>query len=760
MAEAPAAEPITASLVPPSDGSAAPSDTEEAVEKPQLADAAPPQPATAEPAAEEGGYFASFKSTAAAYASSIKDKVKESGLKETLREGAAAVAEHDWRGTAKGLGEKVGGYLGGAPSESAPPVPVAEPVEGLEKLSVSGDAADAAAAAANDGTSTSPTEAGYLRTKAAALYGVASSAVSAVAEDPRGMASAAVEKTREVGGKAVEVGGKAVSVVKEKVTDAAGSERVQAAMEATRSVAGKAMDAGSSALEVTKSAAHVGLEGARGVAGRAGEIVQDAAPVIASGASKTAQYARTHTPAVVATTGGAIGAGLGAIGNTMGAAAGAAAGVAAAHVAHMRLRRAMKDAGVEGVNVIRLSEALETAGSVTAMAALEASSVSSTDALRTSRGQLDESERITVEGGTLYLHQLFDDACSIPAPPSHPAPATRPPPPRLPPAASLAYGAYADATARRVADATAKLEAYRRRAASLRAQIASAAEAQKAQPAGGPDVDAAEVARLRQMGVYSARSMVAAACTGVSELAAGSVHALGEAGGLGLQTIVALDKELVALHESAVHSAAPLSTAAPTTTVNEALSGLSAGGTTSGLGSSLLLELGILVGTYLEAARTSAATAREAAALLPLAELNAPLAALEETLDAFEAGLAVDAAEVRAQLSEALRHLLPVCSLLQPPPEMESKATPAPFVPAPVPAAAPVEAAPVVAAEPAVEAVLETVGAELAAAAVATAEAAAAEPEKEEVAETKKEGKKKKNKKKNSETEKEAVDVQ
>ena len=50
-------------------------------------------------------------------------------------------------------------------------------------------------------------------------------------------------------------------------------------------------------------------------------------------------------------------------------------------------------------------------------------------------------------------------------------------------------------------------------------------------------------------------------------------------------------------------------------------------------------------------------------------ELKAPLAALDETLDAFEAGLAVDVSEVRQQISEALRHLLPICSLLQPPAE-------------------------------------------------------------------------------------------
>lgn len=91
-----------------------------------------------------------------------------------------------------------------------------------------------------------------------------------------------------------------------------------------------------------------------------------------------------------------------------------------------------------------------------------------------------------------------------------------------------------------------------------------------------------------------------------------------------------------------------------------------------------------MVGACLQAARDAHALAGEVAATLPTPELVSPLAALQETLDAFEVGLAVDAAELRARLTEALRHLLPLCALMQPPSEVP--AAPTPEVPlAPVP---------------------------------------------------------------------------
>ena len=70
--------------------------------------------------------------------------------------------------------------------------------------------------------------------------------------------------------------------------------------------------------------------------------------------------------------------------------------------------------------------------------------------------------------------------------------------------------------------------------------------------------------------------------------------------------------------------------------------------------------------------------------------LKQPLAALNETLDAFEAGLAVDASEVRAQSTEALRHLLPICSLLQPTQDIGTDGAPS----APAPSANTSSAAP------------------------------------------------------------------
>ena len=575
---------------------------------------------------------------------SLASGIKERGLKETVREKATAVSEHDWRGSAAGLGRRIGSYVVGSIEGEPTPPP---------DLRAEDTSSENAPELLSDGE-------GRLRQVSGYLVGVAST----VAADPRGVASAAVGKAREVGEKAREVAGSAVCAVKERAQN---SETLGKVVERTGPLVSRALEKGSVALEKGKEVAHVGLEKGREVAGRAAEVYaetnsEDVKEAIKSVAHKGAHAARTHTPAVVATAGGAIGAGLGAIGNTVGAAAGAAAGVAAAHVAHMRLRRAMKDAGVEGVEVIRLSEALGSAGSGSALEHLEMSSVASTDLLRQVRTKLGENERIAAEAATLYLHGLFDDACSAPSPPSHPAPAARPKPPRLHTSASLAYAAVADAALRGTSDATAKLEAYRRRAAVLRTQVAAAGEV-------NAGADASEVARQRPMAVYSARSLVAAACTCVSELAAASVHALGEVGGLSLRSIVSLDTELVKQHELAVHRAAPLSTALPAEVRSDDSPLLSAGGTACALGSALLQEVGVLVGSWLAAARACREIVLESSNLLQMQELKAPLAALDETLDAFEAGLAVDVSEVRQQISEALRHLLPICSLLQPPAE-------------------------------------------------------------------------------------------
>ena len=46
-------------------------------------------------------------------------------------------------------------------------------------------------------------------------------------------------------------------------------------------------------------------------------------------------------------------------------------------------------------------------------------------------------------------------------------------------------------------------------------------------------------------------------------------------------------------------------------------------------------------------------------------ELSPQLEALEDAFNAFEAGLAVDAAEARRLMSEAMAHVLPSCALLQ-----------------------------------------------------------------------------------------------
>ena len=83
-------------------------------------------------------------------------------------------------------------------------------------------------------------------------------------------------------------------------------------------------------------------------------------------------------------------------------------------------------------------------------------------------------------------------------------------------------------------------------------------------------------------------------------------------------------------------------------------------------------------------ARDAAAAARAAAAahaLMPLepatvrqlVELQLAseggASSARRTLDAFEAGLAVDATETRSQIAEAIRKLIPVCAMLQPPPD-------------------------------------------------------------------------------------------
>ena len=662
---------IEAVIVPPDGGSEAGSVPQSPHPPPVPTPAEVPaadvlQPAAAEEPSRLGAIWGSIKSTA----SNIKESVNEKGIKETFKEKAAAASEVDWRASASGLGKKIGGFIGGSDKEATPPgdpdpAPPPPPSDGSQVPAQEGEPSPGAGWK------------DWAQGVATSAVGVASSAVSAVAEDPRGAASAAVGKVKEVGGSAI-------TAVSERASQ---SETITSVVEKVKPLGSKALDVGSSVVEKTKHVTHIGLEAGRGVAGKAAEAYPGAKDAVISGTTKAVGAARTNTPALVATAGGAIGAGLGAIGNTVGAAAGAAAGVAAAHVAHMRMRRAMKDAGVEGVEVIRLSEALESSGSTGSMSQLESSSVTSVDALRKARAELSEGDRIAVEGQTLYLHQLFDDACSVPAPPSHPPPPARPTPPKLPPTAALAYGGFADAAGRRGADATSKLEAFKRRAAALKTQVAAAADAKKAT---SDDIDPSEVARLRQMGIYSARSLIAAACTCVSELAAGSVDALGEVGGLGLRAIVALDMEFVKERELAMWRASPLSSAPPPDVSDDDTPAMSAGATACALGSALMTEVGVLVGTILLASRECHQIASDIANLLPQEELKQPLAALNETLDAFEAGLAVDASEVRAQSTEALRHLLPICSLLQPTQDIGTDGAPS----APAPSANTSSAAP------------------------------------------------------------------
>ena len=119
---------------------------------------------------------------------------------------------------------------------------------------------------------------------------------------------------------------------------------------------------------------------------------------------------------------------------------------------------------------------------------------------------------------------------------------------------------------------------------------------------------------------------------------------------------------------------------------------LSAGGTACALGSALLGELAVLVGASLSASRSAVARANEVAALLVVPELKNPLHALQETSDAFEAGLAVDSSEVRSLVADALRNLLPLCTLLQPAAEFDAAASVPASAPASAPAIAPASA--------------------------------------------------------------------
>ncbi len=91
------------------------------------------------------------------------------------------------------------------------------------------------------------------------------------------------------------------------------------------------------------------------------------------------------------------------------------------------------------------------------------------------------------------------------------------------------------------------------------------------------------------------------------------------------------------------------------------------------LGAAVHEELGFLVGQLLTASRSAAAAAVAACGGdAPLgsvdlgAELSVQLDALKETSDAFESGLAVDSAETRSRVSEALRYLIPLAASMLP----------------------------------------------------------------------------------------------
>ena len=658
---------------------------------------APPPPPEPAPSwrSSFGGAFSAL--------SGLKDTVKEKGLLSTVKEKGieikavagdltAAAADADWRSKASGLGRRLGSMLSGA--------------EGPEDAAVDGESHAAVPA---DGVATEGDEEGHLsaaraaagqalakaREVAGSAANVASTSIHAVREDPRAAAVAVKERAAAV-----------ASVAVEKVSTAAANSETVA----------KVVGAAGSVVETSRS-----------VASRTAGAVTDVTPSITAAAANTVRAARSHTPAVLATTGGAIGASIGAVGNTMGAAAGAAAGVAAATMAHARMRRAMKDAGVEGVEVLSLADALDANGIGSATAELEAAYARATADLHSARAALDEAGLVAAEGSAVYLHSAFDEACSAPAPPSHPPPLSRPRPPPLPPAAALAYAAAAEACVQHAEDASARLVPFRKRATALRAQIAAAAT---------PSDDPSEKARKKQMAVYAAKAVVGGACTCISELAAGSVHALGAAGGLSVRAMVALEAELaercrqhaapfgrkddepLALSAGATSAALAGSSACACTCTcrppspvrrlahAHAHAGPSACACTctcrsvalrepeelcatrgamgrapprapprspttrhSRRAGHLLHELNCYVGHVLETARAAHALANEVCAVLPMAELAAPLGSLQETLDAFEAGLAVDSSEVRARLGEALHYLIPLCALMQPPPD-------------------------------------------------------------------------------------------
>ena len=507
----------------------------------------------AQPAGDTAGDTAS--NTAAPPAETSEDRVSWTG--------GAFNSLADLRNAASGIGKRLGGLIAGAGNET-------EADESPAAQSISEDptaAVDTPVAAPADEAASEDSRLARARLAAGQAYSTvreaSSAALHAVKEDPRAAAAAGYGKVKELGGsvkeQVKELGGTAV----ERVSAAASTSQTVASLaEASRSVATRTADASGYLVEKSRS-----------VASKTAEAYHEAKPALANAAARTYLAAKTHTPAVVATAGGAIGGSLGAAGNAIGAAAGAAAGVAAATLAHTRMRRAMREAGVEGVDVIRLSEALAAHGADTATAELEIADVRSTTALRDARAALDESGRVAAEGHAVYLHSLFDEACAVPGPPSHPAPAARPAAPTLPSAAALAYAHAAEECTHHTTDVATRLAAFRKRASALRAQVSAAT----AHAAEGVDPD--ELARRKQMGVYSARALIGAACTCVSELAAGSVKALGGAGGLSLRAMVVLEADLATRYQ---RSKAPFGAKDAESLV------LSAGGTTSALGTALL----------------------------------------------------------------------------------------------------------------------------------------------------------------------------
>ena len=180
------------------------------------------------------------------------------------------------------------------------------------------------------------------------------------------------------------------------------------------------------------------------------------------------------------------------------------------------------------------------------------------------------------------------------------------------------------------------------------------------------------------MGVL-ARSLVAAACTCVSQLAADSVHSLGSVGGLALESIVALEAELARRACLAVKRLA-LANVPPDEKPADGSPTLSAGGTACASAGAARRARHARRRVALASRSSRRARANEVAALLVVPELKNLLHALQETSDAFEAGLAVDSSEVQL-VADALRNLLPLCTLLQPAAEFDAAAS--------VPASAP-----------------------------------------------------------------------